>query len=268
MANASRATHDRVRVAICGGDERVSDLVWPQHIEVKHFPYKSNSSANKLLQSLKSGKVDMLIILTKYIGHSTYNSVKWADVPIVHWPKSPMSLSKEIDSICPIPDGWEPSKPAQKLVPVPVPHVEEPTQVKEVEERMATPATVEERVVQEDFSTVFKRLMESENLNQSGMAKKIGIAQATVSRIVRGLSTPSTFSGELIIKLSGAYPELGKFFGGTLKTLQPVTNNVIPFTPTYTTELMKRWRKAKEDFEEAKRNLEEIEMEMMTFPGL
>lgn len=190
----------RTRVAVYGGDDRVSRLTWPDHLNVKHYSYKSPTEQRKLQESISAGKVKHLILLTGYMGHSAFDTLKNSGVNIIKFPRSPMQLSREIGDMIPrTPEVHHLQAPPQIIVTMKDPVVETPA---------PPPSQVAEEPVQTgpvSVADAITRLLRKEGMTQKSFAQLIGVAQATVSSWSRNASLPT---GDRLAKLIELIPEL------------------------------------------------------------
>lgn len=279
MLNLAVQVGERIRVAVFGGDKRVEDLKWPIHLDVRHFEYKHQSTVNSLVKSIKAGSIDYMILLTNLMGHSAYDTLRHQDVPIFHWRKSPGQLSREIASL--IPPGslirHMTKKPKDSPMTGPVRPVVTPTPPPPQEKKIPVEAAQELKIHKaieinidpmETFGVALSNIIKREGITQSQFGKKVGHNQATISYWTRK-GRPANPD-----KLLALYPELSRFFNkievvdAIQEKKEEIMNNVVSFTPTYSESLLRKWRKAREDLDKSKKVLEEIEMEMATFPGL
>jgi hypothetical protein len=80
----------KLRVAVVGGDEKRTERApWPKGINISFYPsekYGGQRAQKALRAALQSNKIDILILLTNWLGHSTYGMVRdLAQCNVVHW---------------------------------------------------------------------------------------------------------------------------------------------------------------------------------------
>ncbi len=215
------------RVAIFGGDERVGRLEWPEHLDVRTYPYKSDQSQRQVVASAKSGSIDHLVLLTRYMGHGNYTPLRALDVPVIHWDRSPGALSREISTMIPEkPEaGWErllrPTKPEENRGPgrgtlrikVPTPSIidvgpKQPS-VDPIEVARALGAEILPHVTippPETFGQALRRILAKERLTGADLGRMIGKSQPVVSAWTLDKSMPRDMK-----PLVDLWPELCRF---------------------------------------------------------
>lgn len=90
----------KVRIGIVGGDLRALTMEWPDWCDMTHFASNHGSRAilNRLESTLKSGKLDALIYLTRWNGTSTLQVVKkHAACPVRYWDRSLNELKEVME---------------------------------------------------------------------------------------------------------------------------------------------------------------------------
>ena len=111
----------RIRVAVIGGDDRLHLQDWPDS-EMDIETYNgSDSATNNLITSAQKGKVDKVIVLTRWMGHSNYEKLRREmpriGVPILPWTTGVNNLTKNILWFVqgPPPDALPPDTPPPAL---------------------------------------------------------------------------------------------------------------------------------------------------------
>lgn len=109
MADAVTSALPQFRVAVFGGDNRVHTLegvyqspepgAWGD-IDVTGYP-SSEADARRLAASLRQGSFTHVVLLTRWMGHANYRTVKEAaeshpDVCVIHWPSGLGTLEDSI----------------------------------------------------------------------------------------------------------------------------------------------------------------------------
>jgi hypothetical protein len=80
---------------VVGGDERIQQIAWPQEYDVVPVP-KGRRNILKVQEMVSSGRVDHLIVMTRWIRHAEYDSLKVLKARTVlhHWPHGLGRLAK------------------------------------------------------------------------------------------------------------------------------------------------------------------------------
>lgn len=206
----------RPRVAIYGGDDRSERLDWPRHLDVQFYPYKSPRAADRLKESLSSGSVDHLVILTSYMGHGFESSVRsWANnCNVIRWPQSPGQLSRKLGEM--IPPTEQPVNPL--LTPTRQDHpgtgggrgplMTKEAQMAESEKNIpmfehVVPVPPAEN---ETLGQALQRILRAEGIGQSELGRLIHKDASTVNGWIKDRNTPRDM-GPLV----DLWPELARF---------------------------------------------------------
>lgn len=91
-----------VRLGIVGGDLRALGISWPKWCAAQHFVTSHNSrSTNRTLEAaLRSGKLDALIILTRWSGNDVRAMVrKVATCPVRYWDRGLDALKDQLETV-------------------------------------------------------------------------------------------------------------------------------------------------------------------------
>ncbi len=93
------------RIAIVGGDKRFAQFRWPAGYEIRHFeaPASDRRATQRLRDSIMSGALDRVIVLTKWMGHSAESVLKDSPVPVTRWPRGMGELAKEFTAVVGLP---------------------------------------------------------------------------------------------------------------------------------------------------------------------
>jgi hypothetical protein len=90
----------KVRLGIVGGDLRALAVDWPDWCDVTHFAsnHGNRGILNRLESTLKSGKLDALIYLTRWNSTDTLQAVKkHATCPVRYWDRALNELKKAME---------------------------------------------------------------------------------------------------------------------------------------------------------------------------
>lgn len=118
----------RRRVAVVGGAKKyVSRLHWPDEMEVIHYGSTRDEGfgeIKRLKSALTSGRIDVAILLTSFVGHNLMNVMRQFEgrVPFTYFNETPKKLSKEMTAMVAqlLPQKLEPQsspKPKRAMVP-------------------------------------------------------------------------------------------------------------------------------------------------------
>lgn len=105
---AKRPTPSR-RVAVFGGDDRVKRAQWPEHIDVVAY---TAEEVSRLADSISSGRVGTVVVLTKWLGHAAWARLKGSGAQLVPWPRGIPELSRQLPALLDMPEP--PSMPEPK----------------------------------------------------------------------------------------------------------------------------------------------------------
>jgi hypothetical protein len=91
---------DAKRVAVVGGDERVERTPWPRSHEVTCYQsskFGGDGQLTRLKNALAANKYDIVVLLTRWIGHSMTACVRnEAKCKVVFWPTGYGALAKAL----------------------------------------------------------------------------------------------------------------------------------------------------------------------------
>lgn len=89
-----------MNVAVVGGDERAERLSWPRHVEVDCYQssnFGGDGQLKRLKNALAAGRYDLVVLLTRWIGHSMTACVRnEARCRVVFWERGMGSLAKAL----------------------------------------------------------------------------------------------------------------------------------------------------------------------------
>jgi len=173
-------------IAIYGGDSRTERLVWPTGYDIRFFKSARDGGSGeslRLINSLRAGKIDTLILLTRFMGHSDFDMLKRSGrtyaKSVITWTKGAGELSRQIAELVPAPlprallEKKEPTvKPIKKTAPV--------VERAPIAARKGPKPKITEQQKQEIFALAGK-------MGQTEIGRKYGIAQSSVSYLLRGL---------------------------------------------------------------------------------
>ncbi len=91
------------RIAIVGGDDRIRQCRWPAGHDLRFYQggrWGGNGPLKSLLAGLAAGKFDLVIILTRWVGHSTCTTLtSAATCRVALWPRGLGELTKQLDNM-------------------------------------------------------------------------------------------------------------------------------------------------------------------------
>lgn len=203
----------KFRVAIYGGDERTERLEWPDHLDVRVYPYKSPRSLERLRESASSGTLDHVVLLTSYMGHAAESAVRnMGGVSYTRWPRSPGELARQIGTMFRAPVEvvnplLRPTKPDDPGTgggrgPLPTKQEIELTAEPPKFEHVVTPGPRED----ETLGQALRRILVAERMTQAELGRLLNRPQPTVSAWMRDTARPRDM-GPLV----DLWPELAKF---------------------------------------------------------
>lgn len=88
-----------LRVAVIGGDDRIHRQAWPPGYVVSTY---TASEPGKLIVAWRAGAVDKVVVLTRWIGHSIYATLRRTIPAIVPWTRGIPQLAAELPRILPL----------------------------------------------------------------------------------------------------------------------------------------------------------------------
>jgi DNA-binding transcriptional regulator YiaG len=208
------------RVAVYGGDGRDENFEWPRHLDVQIYPSRSTRTVERLRESLSTGSIDHLVVLTGYVGHGHTAAVRNAAVGlnVINWTRSPGQLRKELGRLIPAPA--EPFNPL--LTPTSLNHPgtgggrglittkeaimaeAEKTTVPMFEHVVAAPPKPDETLGQSLI-----RILRAEKMTQADLARLLSKDSTTVNGWIKDRGLPADM-GPLV----DLWPELARFDRG------------------------------------------------------
>jgi hypothetical protein len=106
-----------VRVAIIGGDDRVHHQAWPEPFEVRTYAGREREIA-ALQESVKNGRVDRVVLLTRWINHSSFAALKkQLGARLALWPHGIPRLAKELAQVLGTAPANTPATPPATVSP-------------------------------------------------------------------------------------------------------------------------------------------------------
>lgn len=201
------------RVAIFGGDERTEHLDWPDHLDIRVFPYKSPRSADRLKESLSTGSIDQLVMLTSYMGHGYESGIRQyiGNTPVVRWPRSPGELCRQMAKMFPKPEDRNPLLRPTKPDEITTGGGRGPL-LNRTEVELTAPPQFEHVLVDdppkpnETLGQALNRIIRAERMTQSELGRLLKKPQATVNTWFTGKAMPRDM-GPLV----DLWPELARF---------------------------------------------------------
>ncbi len=95
-------TTPRPRIAVIGGDNRILRQPWPTHLDIR--PYVADDT-QRVVESARAGRVDAVVALTKWMGHSGYEKLMNQKVaPVICWKRGIPELAKAMFSVTSVAD--------------------------------------------------------------------------------------------------------------------------------------------------------------------
>lgn len=83
------------RIAVIGGDGRVERAAWPDDIDVTTYTGMPEN-ANRIIESFNAGKLDRCVVLTRWMSHSIWDTLRKGPIPVSAWPYGIPRLAKEM----------------------------------------------------------------------------------------------------------------------------------------------------------------------------
>lgn len=87
-----------LRVAVIGGDARIDKVDWPPDLDVTTYT-SAQPNVNRLLESVRAGKIDRIVALVRWMPHTTWHSLRGGPAPVTAWPYGIPRLAKELHSL-------------------------------------------------------------------------------------------------------------------------------------------------------------------------
>lgn len=99
----------RPRVAIFGGDGRAERVDWPSGYDLQFYPGSTYSKDGwrRLRTSVQAGRIDHIITIVRFLGHSDDSNAKSLGLPMTRWPNGVSELAKRIEELTGMPPGDE-----------------------------------------------------------------------------------------------------------------------------------------------------------------
>lgn len=95
---SSTSASSRPRVIVFGGDDRGATTRWPSSIDVVTYAGKQ-INVDRIVRSVQAGKVDRIVVLTRWMSHSQWERLRKLDAPLTAWPAGLDRLAKELPGI-------------------------------------------------------------------------------------------------------------------------------------------------------------------------
>ena len=95
-----------IRVALVGGDGRVDLPTLPSHVVLERYSssrYAGNGEQRRLVEAIHAGMVDLVVLLVRWVGHSTSGRVRSAcrraSVPVLIIPGGGSSALRRLSGL-------------------------------------------------------------------------------------------------------------------------------------------------------------------------
>jgi hypothetical protein len=85
------------RVAVIGGDDRIFRQDWSSGaLDIR--PYLAND-AKRVAEASRAGKLDTIVVLTRFVGHAQYDLLKPLSTPVIPWRRGLSELAKVLTNV-------------------------------------------------------------------------------------------------------------------------------------------------------------------------
>lgn len=86
------------RIAVVGGDERVTRQEWPASVTVQAYTAQGLDT-RRVIDAAASGRLDKIVILTRWISHTQFETLRKCRVPVIAWPHGIPRLAAELPQL-------------------------------------------------------------------------------------------------------------------------------------------------------------------------
>lgn len=94
---AAEASTRPLRIAIVGGDDRTKRINWSQpDLDVRCFNW---FEIDAMIRSYKAGKLDRVVVLTRWLGHAAFAKIRAAIPGLIVWSRGMTGLARELPKL-------------------------------------------------------------------------------------------------------------------------------------------------------------------------